>query len=584
MTTKEKMLQGVENMMQMLDYEPDMPGNQHSCDVGIMFSLAAYVLLIMRENGIDAWEDNNERIKELLAERLHNSEFVDVAMRAIYWGFLDWLLNDGIYSGQADEELFDLIFAFDDRNRFAKSWKQDGTPDSIAKLVEAVLDIQNGESVADLGCGRGDFLVEAQRNHSDLHLYGIDIDRECATLAAARLDALGADAAIELGDMFVAPQRGTFDKVFSNYPFGVRPSSMRGVGEYYESLRTGKDGIGRPASADWLFNKLAFDSLKEGGTALTVMTNGAAFNGGDKQARKYFVNNGMIKAIVALPANLFPGTSIPAVLLVLGKNDGPIRMVDASELSITGRRWDTMGEDEIKEILNRLVNDGENSRLVDPKDIAASEYNLFPQRYLSRTISLENPTRLGDLALSIERGAGLTAKDLDALASNEDTGLCYLRLADIKDGLIGNDLPCLRELDPKTERQWLRTGDLIVSKNGAPFKIAVADVPNGKTILANGNLYIIRLDTDRINPYFAAAFLASEDGKELMDRMVVGTTIPNLPLGNLKDILMPVPDMETQEKVARQYQARIDEIEVLKIKLEKARVGVSCTYDEVMGR
>ena len=157
-------------------------------------------------------------------------------------------------------------------------------------------------------------------------------------------------------------------------------------------------------------------------------------------------------------------------------------------------------------------------------------------------------------------------------------------MSDISDGCIGDDLPHLRELDSKTKKQWLRTGDLIVSKNGAPFKIAVAEVPEGKTILANGNLYIIRLDTERIDPYFVAAFLASDDGKELMERMVVGTTIPNLPLRNLKDIQLPVPDKNVQDAVARRYRARLDEIEVLKIKLEKARIGAASAYDEAVGR
>ena len=124
---------------------------------------------------------------------------------------------------------------------------------------------------------------------------------------------------------------------------------------------------------------------------------------------------------------------------------------------------------------------------------------------------------------------------------------------------------------------------MIISKNGAPFKVAVAEVPEGETILANGNLYIVRLDTARIDPYFAAAFLESEDGKEVMERFTAGTTIPNLPLRNLREMQLPVPEMSIQEAVSRQYRARLDEIEVLKIKLEKARIGIESAYDEVMG-
>lgn len=482
------------------------------------------------------------------------------------------------------DTLRDFILHYDFSSDGGKFSGEHGTPSCVIKLALAILGVGREDRAADFGCGNGDFLVELAEQQPMADLYGIDINPTAACLSQIRMDLLGNDAQIVRGDMLSGEVNGPFEKVFSNYPFGMRMTSMGRGGKYYDAYRTGETGFGRPSSADWIFNKAICDSLAPDGTAVAIMTNGAAFNGGDKQARKYFLDNGMIKAVVALPGNLFRYTAIPTTLIVLGRNEGPVRFVDASDLALSGRRWDTMGDDEINAILDRLANDGDFSRLVSKDELAGTEYNLFPSRYLGRSIELENPTPLGNLALSIERGSALTAKELDALTVDEDTGLSYLRLSDITDGCIGDNLPHLRELDSKTERQWLRTGDLIVSKNGAPFKIAVADVPEGQTIMANGNLYIIRLDTDQINPYFAAAFLASDDGKELMDRMVVGTTIPNLPLRNLKDIELPVPSMDEQEEVARRYQARLDEIEVLKIKLEKARIGAASAYDEVVGR
>lgn len=480
--------------------------------------------------------------------------------------------------------LRDFILHYDFSSDGGKYSGAHGTPSCISKLALAILNIGEKDRVADFGCGYGDFLVELAGQQPSAALYGIDVNLAAACLSQIRMDLLGKDVQIVRGDMLSGEVDGTFEKIFSNYPFGMRVTSMGRGGKYYDAYRTGETGFGRPSSADWIFNKAICDSLATGGMAVAVMTNGAAFNGGDKQARKYFLDNGLIKAVVALPGNLFRYTAIPTTLIVLGRNEGPVRLVDASDLAVPGRRWDTMGDDEVNAIIYRLNNDGDFSRLVSKDELVATEYNLFPSRYLGRNIELKNPTPLGKLALSIERGSALTAKELDALTVDENTGLSYLRLSDITDGCIGDNLPNLRELDPKTERQWLRTGDLIVSKNGAPFKIAVADVPEDQTIMANGNLYIIRLDTNQINPYFAAAFLASDDGKELMDRMVVGTTIPNLPLRNLKDIELPVPPIDEQEEVARRYQARLDEIEVLKIKLEKARIGAAGAYDEVMER
>lgn len=142
----------------------------------------------------------------------------------------------------------------------------------------------------------------------------------------------------------------------------------------------------------------------------------------------------------------------------------------------------------------------------------------------------------------------------------------------------------MKSVDPSTERQWLRSGDLILSKNGVPFKVTVADIPNGRTILASGNLYIIRIDTERVDPYFVAAFLASEDGKRSLECMSVGTTIPNLSLRNLKSVQMPVPDMETQRRIATRYRASLDQVAILKIRLDAARDAASASYDEEMGR
>ncbi len=542
-------------------------------------NISAYLAFVVNDAGIE--KANPSSLSDVLDMRLRNRRISDyfTGNPERGWLSLAFLLRERL--GQ--DELRDLVLNYDDE-RAGRAVGEHSTPDSICRLAYRILDVKDGEKVADLGCGRGDFLTGMNCEAESLRLYGVEINHEVAAVAAIRLDMLGADASIEVGDMFEVEIPTVFDKIFSNYPFGMRPAFMCGKGEYYEGLRLGKDGIGRPASADWLFNKLAFDSLADGGKAVTIMTNGAAFNGSDMRARKHFVNNGMIQAVVALPANLFPGTGIATVLVVLGKNDGAIRMVDATDLSVSGRRWDTIGDDEVEEILFRLANDGDCSRLLTSEELSATNYNLSPARYLGRNIELVNASSLGSLALSIERGASITARDLDTLTVDEDTGLSFLRLSDISDGCIGNDLPHLRELDPKTEKQWIRTRDLIVSKNGAPFKIAVAEVPEGQTILANGNLYIIRLDTERIDPYFVAAFLASDDGKELMERMVVGTTIPNLPLRNLKDIQLPVPDKNVQDAVARQYRARLDEIEVLKIKLEKARISAASAYDEVVGR
>ena len=156
------------------------------------------------------------------------------------------------------------------------------------------------------------------------------------------------------------------------------------------------------------------------------------------------------------------------------------------------------------------------------------------------------------------------------MVSDKVTNMQYLMLSNIRDGLIDEKLPYLTEIEPKYEKYCLKNDDLILSKNGYPYKIAVASVKGGQKILANGNLYIIEVDRDRANPYYLKAFFESEHGVSALKSITVGATIPNIGVEMLKNLVIPLPSLEEQNRIAQKYQATLDEISVLKLRLENA--------------
>lgn len=554
-------------------------------DLGVDANLAAYAALLLVERGLDRRGIDHEQYLSVVGDRQ-----LDPILRDCFGtdpdGAFERVALHLFESPYTADELRDFVLHYNvDEDRSFGMRRELTTPEPIRRLALDILDCREGNRLYDECCSAGAFLVDAVERDPEVRTYGVELNQDAACLAAARMSLLPGDRPIGLDDVFHKPALGAYDKVFANPPFGMRLAFMSNPGtDYLAPFVEGSDPMGRPASSDWVFARLAYDSLAEGGTAVAVVTNGALGNGGDRRARRYFVENGMLRAVVALPAKLFRSTAIGCALLVLGRNDGPVRMVDASDLADEGRRWNTLSDEAVSEIMGRLGKDGSMSRLAERADIASRGYSLYASRYLGQAPDLVNPKPLGDLSLAIERGAAFSARELDALTTEEDTGLFYLRLSDIEDGAISDGLPNLASLDEKTERQWLRTGDLVISKNGAPFKVAVADVPEGRTILANGNLYVIRLDTELVDPYFVAAFLASEDGKRSLEQMVVGTTIPNLPLRNLRQIQIPVPPADVQRRAAEGYRARLDEISVLKIRIRKAREAAAGAYDEAVGR
>ena len=119
-----------------------------------------------------------------------------------------------------------------------------------------------------------------------------------------------------------------------------------------------------------------------------------------------------------------------------------------------------------------------------------------------------------------------------------------------------------------------------MSKNGAPYKVAVAHPNPEKRILANGNMFVIKIDSSKANPVYVKAFFESERGVESLKRISMGSIIPNLSLTELKKVLIPLPSLEEQNKLAEKYTEQLNKIEILKIKLDRAISELGGLFDD----
>ena len=480
------------------------------------------------------------------------------------------------YSANA---LKSIILFFEDREmRFGDEGK---TPISISRLACKLFGFADDDEIADFGIGSAAFTIEAFLTNPTLRFYGIEINASTKEIAAIRLEVLECEIELEHGNILdLDTDSHQYQHIFSNYPFGLR---LREIGfdrnRLLQKISQKAADFTKSVSSDWFFNASIIECLKETGRGIAVMTNGSTWNTMDKTARKYFIENGFLEAVIALPERLFENTTISTTMIIISRNNTRTMLVDATGLCEKGRRFNTFTDEQIEKIAYAVTNETPNSRFVSQKELIDNDYVINPTRYLTEDIVVENGVPFATIIKSITRGAPLKASELDEMVSEEPTDYQYLMLANIQRGQIDTELPYIKGIQDSQRKYCLKNHSLILSKNGAPFKVAVAEVPAGKTILANGNLYIIEIDEDKADPYFVKAFLESEKGIALLKSITVGATIPNIGVEALKKIPIPQIPLEEQHVLTARYLAKTDEIALLQRKLQKAYEELSHIYD-----
>ncbi len=469
------------------------------------------------------------------------------------------------------------LLLYDDQWDFSKS-SYYNTPDTLCDLVCALLDIDQGDKVADFGCGRGNFLINAYFKNPHATYTGIEINGKVSTYLALRKSIAELPFDVEQTDIFAQPKNNSkYDKIFCDCGFGVRMSDLKISIAQIVQDPTIKDVLSKVsynASGEWAYALAILQRLEKHGRAIQIMGSGSTFNELDRPLRKYFIDRGYIESIIILPGKLFSSTAISAVLIVFSHNNKTINMIDATEMYSKGRRNNYFSKENIEEILNLIGRSSRYSTVVPYEKVIEEDYQLFPRRYIDIAPEIKNGAPLGKLVKEIKRGIHIRANLLDELISTVETDVQYLALKDIDDGFVAEKLPYLKQIEPNWNDYCVEDRNVVLSKNIAPLKVAVVNVPNGKKIVASDNFYIIRVDESKLNPYYLKAFFESALGKAMLKNASVGSVLQTISLGDLKAMIIPTIPLEEQKKFEQHYTAIIDEIKLLNRKIDKSKTDL----------
>ena len=206
--------------------------------------------------------------------------------------------------------------------------------------------------------------------------------------------------------------------------------------------------------------------------------------------------------------------------------------------------------------------DSDHNKIIDLGQMEQNDYTWMPSAYFRGELSaLENPEKLGNLA-EVYRGGNIKSSQLKEWASEVPTEYQYIMLQHIENNEVSDNLPYLKEVNAKNQKSLLKAGDLLISRT-APFKVAIMP-ETGTKVLANGNLYYLRFESDKVNPTYAMMFLNSERGRQALDAFSKGMTLNMLSLKDLTNIEIPVMPMAKQLEMVKQYDKLSKELKQLR--------------------
>lgn len=189
-----------------------------------------------------------------------------------------------------------------------------------------------------------------------------------------------------------ADPAGTYEPLYVDAVVSNPPYSQHWVPKGKENEPRYRYGLAPASKADYAFLLHDLYHLKPDGIMAIVLPHGVLFRGdadgdGEGKIRKNLIENNHIEAIIGLPANIFFGTGIPTIIMILRqkREDTGVLFVDASKEFIKDGKQNRLQASNIRRIADAVIGRKEIphfARLVTKEEIRANGYNLNIPRYI----------------------------------------------------------------------------------------------------------------------------------------------------------------------------------------------------------
>ena len=236
------------------------------------------------------------------------------------------------------------------------------------------------------------------------------------------------------------------DAVVSNPPYSQAWNPV----DKETDPRYARFGLAPKGKADYAFLLHDLFHIKSDGIMTIVLPHGVLFRGGEEgEIRKNLIEQNHIDAIIGLPANIFFGTGIPTIIMVLKqkRTNTDVLIVDASKGFIKVGKNNKLRASDIKRIVD-VVTKRETaekfSRVVSRDEVRKNDYNLNIPRYVDSSDAAES----WDIFASMFGGLPLSEIDelkeywlafpslRNELFENTSAEYCRLTIEDVKKAIM----------------------------------------------------------------------------------------------------------------------------------------------------
>ena len=209
---------------------------------------------------------------------------------------------------------------------------------------------------------------------------------------------------------------GTYNPLYLDAVVSNPPYSQKWDPKHKENdARFSRFGVAPKSKADYAFLLHDLYHLKPDGIMAIVLPHGVLFRGGEEgEIRKQLIENDHLDTIIGLPPNIFFGTGIPTIILVLKqkRKNNDVLIVDAAKGFVKEGKNNKLRDSDIKKIVDTVTGRESvprYSRVVPKDEIRENDYNLNIPRYVDSS----EPAESWDLYASMF--GGIPQSELDAL-------------------------------------------------------------------------------------------------------------------------------------------------------------------------